>query len=118
MRKTILLVLATASLALVTAPASACNVVGYTRSGEPLCARTSDGPGQQYTDGRWRARRAEWERRRENERISVASGGTSWLGNKPYVQCLQFMTSSWNNATEAMKAEGRRQCNRKYYGHD
>jgi hypothetical protein len=38
-------------LVLHSGPASACKVVGY-RNGEPLCATTSDGKGQQYTDGR------------------------------------------------------------------
>jgi hypothetical protein len=38
--------------ALQTSAASACNVVGHTKSGEPLCSTTSDGPGQVYDDGR------------------------------------------------------------------
>jgi hypothetical protein len=38
-------------LAFQTMPASACNVVGYA-NGEPLCATTSDGHGQPYTDAR------------------------------------------------------------------
>jgi hypothetical protein len=35
-------------LAIQTLPASACKVVGHTKSGEPLCMQTSDGAGQVY----------------------------------------------------------------------
>ena len=52
----------------------------------------------------------------------------SWLGNKPYVDCLKLMQSMshgggiWGSVkTGAQQAQGydngRRQCNMKYYGH-
>ena len=44
-------------LAFQTVPASACNVVGYGSDGEPLCATTSDGAGQPYTDASSHRRR-------------------------------------------------------------
>lgn len=50
----------------------------------------------------------------------------SWLANKPYLNCLQlFYTGDFlmpANATPQQRAEkheqGRRYCNRTYYGHD
>jgi hypothetical protein len=50
-RKYIWLIALAMLFVLGSGPASACKVVGY-RNGEPLCATTSDGRGQQYTDGR------------------------------------------------------------------
>jgi hypothetical protein len=52
----------------------------------------------------------------------------SWLGNKPYVDCLKLMQSIshgggiWGSVKNpAQQAQGydngRRQCNMKYYGH-
>ena len=35
-------------LAIHTVPASACKVVGHTKSGEKLCMKTSDGKGEVY----------------------------------------------------------------------
>ena len=35
-------------LAIQTVPASACKVVGHTKSGEKLCMKTSDGKGEVY----------------------------------------------------------------------
>jgi hypothetical protein len=50
----------------------------------------------------------------------------SWLSNKPYTDCLKlFYTGDFlipANATPAQRAvkheQGRRYCNRQYYGHD
>ncbi len=50
----------------------------------------------------------------------------SWLANKPYTDCLKLFYSGDflipANATPAQRAEkheqGRRYCNRQYYGHD
>ncbi|WP_442756184.1 hypothetical protein ACNHKD_06090 [Methylocystis sp. JAN1] len=39
-------------LALQIGSANACQVVGHTKSGEPLCMTTSDGAGQSFNDGR------------------------------------------------------------------
>jgi hypothetical protein len=57
-KKFIWLIAAVLLLAFQTSPASACKVVRYSSDGEPLCATTSDGKGQQYTDDRpnWSAR--------------------------------------------------------------
>jgi len=49
--------------ALQIAPASACKVIGHTKSGEKLCMTTSDGAGQEYRDGRRPVSRAEQARR-------------------------------------------------------
>ena len=65
------LIFATTATALTLAAASAasaCNVVGHTSDGEPLCATTSDGAGQQYRDGR--SGRDRWLERRRAERQS------------------------------------------------
>jgi hypothetical protein len=50
MKKFVLI--AAAALPLLAAPASACNVIGHSSDGEPLCGTTSDGAGQPYTDAR------------------------------------------------------------------
>lgn len=50
----------------------------------------------------------------------------SWLSNKPYLDCLRlFYTGDYlmpANATPKQRAErheqGRRYCNRQFYGHD
>ncbi len=50
----------------------------------------------------------------------------NWLSNKPYTDCLKlFYTGDFlmpANATPAQRAakheQGRRYCNRKFYGHD
>ncbi|MGJ5076951.1 hypothetical protein [Bradyrhizobium oligotrophicum] len=57
---------------------------------------------------------------------SPASAGWEWLGNKNYVNCLQlFYTGNFlmpANASAAERAarheQGRRYCNRQFYGHD
>jgi hypothetical protein len=54
------------------------------------------------------------------------AGKWDWLGNKPYLDCLQlwhtndFMIPAHYNAAQraALKEKGRRYCNRKFYGHD
>jgi hypothetical protein len=64
MTRKLLLLFALASLfALQIDSASACKVVGHSKSGEPLCMTTSDGPGQEYKDGRRFIPRAERARR-------------------------------------------------------
>jgi hypothetical protein len=53
-------------------PASACNVVGHSSSGEPLCATTSDGAGQPYSDARsWRVIRQERLQRANAARYQI-----------------------------------------------
>jgi hypothetical protein len=59
---------------------------------------------------------------------SAPASATDWsfLSNKPYMDCLKlFYTGDFlipANATPAQRAEkheqGRRYCNRQYYGHD
>jgi hypothetical protein len=61
-------------LVLHSGPASACKVVGY-RNGEPLCATTSDGKGQQYTDGRSARDKLALERQR---RRVIKHQGANW----------------------------------------
>ena len=54
------------------------------------------------------------------------AGQWSWLGNKPYIDCINlwstgdFMIPRHYNAEQraALKEKGRRYCNQKYYGHD
>ena len=58
------------------------------------------------------------------------AGQWDWLGNKDYVNCLKLMDSMarggiWSQGRvytgqqhAARYDQGRRQCNRKYYGHD
>jgi hypothetical protein len=50
--KHLLLLAITSLFALQVGSASACQVVGHTKSGERLCMTTSDGPGQSFNDGR------------------------------------------------------------------
>jgi hypothetical protein len=64
------------------APANACHVVGYA-NGEPLCATTSDGKGQAYTDGRsWREKRLEairWRTELEHRKTRpIPHQGANW----------------------------------------
>jgi hypothetical protein len=66
-KKCIWLIMLVPLFAFQTVPASACNVVGHTSDGEPLCATTSDGKGQQYTDGR--SRRDRWFARMRERRV-------------------------------------------------
>ncbi len=54
-KKSLWLIAPVLLVAFQAVPASACMVVGY-KNGEPLCATTSDGPGQPYTDARVRSR--------------------------------------------------------------
>jgi hypothetical protein len=54
-KRSLLLIAPVLLIACQTVAANACHVVGY-KNGEPLCATTSDGPGQPYTDGRARLR--------------------------------------------------------------
>jgi hypothetical protein len=61
-------------------PAYACNVVSIDiQTGEPLCATTSDGGGQNYTDGRYR--RWQIERRIWDNRRPVYRHG-NWYGSR------------------------------------
>jgi hypothetical protein len=62
-RKYVLLFALVSLAALQIDDASACKVVGHSKSGEPLCMTTSDGPGQAYTDARRRVSRGEQARR-------------------------------------------------------
>lgn len=83
MAKTCILPAALAMLfVLHSGPANACKVVGYS-NGEPLCARTSDGKGEQYTDGRSArdkhvaARRARLALERQRRRV-IKHQGANW----------------------------------------
>jgi hypothetical protein len=60
---------------------------------------------------------------------SASDLGLSWLGNKPYVDCLRLMDSMsrgggiWGRKTNPAEQaqgynKGRRMCNTQYYGHE
>lgn len=75
-RKYVLLFALASLFALQIDSASACKVVGHSKSGEPLCMTTSDGPGQEYKDGRRFVPRVERARRiAEMRRGGMMVGG-------------------------------------------
>lgn len=82
-RKYVLLFALASLFALQIDSASACKVVGRSRNGEPLCMTASDGPGQEYKDGRRFVSRAEQARR-----IAEMRRGGTMMGGilvSPYV---------------------------------
>ncbi|MDH2381831.1 hypothetical protein [Bradyrhizobium sp. CER78] len=82
-RKYVLLFALAPLFALQMDSASACKVVGRSRSGEPLCMTTHDGPGQPYKAGRNFVSPAERARR-----IAEMKRGGTMIGGilvSPYV---------------------------------